>query len=142
MSANAPSSAAAAATATPVATVPSWNRAALALLALALAWCYRDVFALLLAQWSADNAYSHGYAVAPIGAWLAYRRTRGLVARTTLVTAVLGALVLLGGLALLMLGRAAHMASAQEVSLLVGLAGMAVLFAGLPGLQANWLAIA
>jgi exosortase len=54
--------------------------AAIALFAAALLYTYRDVAAALIAQWSADENYSHGFVIAPLAAYFAWKRRAALCA--------------------------------------------------------------
>jgi exosortase len=99
-------------------------------LVVALAFCYLDVFRTLLTQWSSVDAYSHGFLVPFISLYLAGRRASLLSAAPVRPAYWAGSTFLLGGLACLLVGRAAGVASIAQVSLIATLAGLILLAFG------------
>lgn len=77
--------------------VDSGRRLLLALLLAAIGlvgWSYRDTFVAIVDKWLNDAAYSHGFLILPVSAWLAWRK-RALLAATPLQPSLLGALAML-----------------------------------------------
>lgn len=90
---------------------------------------YLPVLADLVHQWSTDENYSHGFLIPVIAAYLVWERREQLRGAPVRVTPW-GALVLVAGCALLVLGQAATFGYAVRLSLLLVLAGLVVLLVG------------
>ncbi len=111
--------------------------AAMALVAAAFAWAYRDSIEHLLHRWSVEPEYSHGFFVPPFAAVLLWLRWDMISAARLRGS--------LWGLALLGLGGAMRLASAyfyydlfDPLSLLPTLAGIALFIGGWHALRWAW----
>ncbi|HXR96759.1 MAG TPA: exosortase/archaeosortase family protein [Terriglobales bacterium] len=105
---------------------------ALAAFALVIYW---PVITGLVAQWYTDPNYGHGFLVAPLAVyllWRSRRRWRGQPLRPN----PFGAALMLLAAAMLVFGRLAAELFFARISLLIGLAGVIVLFAGWRRLRA------
>lgn len=120
---------------------PGSTRAACALVAVALFYCYHEVAVTLVWQWASNDAYSYGVLIPPIAGYMAWRR-RGRLAGDLVPARAAGTVVLTVGLATLAFGRRAGVVDIQEVSLLPTLMGLTLLFGGPAALRAMWLPIA
>jgi exosortase len=105
-------------------------RAAVFAVTAALAWCYADVFRTMWRQWSVSDVYSYCYLIPVISGWIAWNRRSRLAAAAFAPKPRLGIVVLLSGMALLWVGRAAGIVAFQEVSLLPTLFGVILILAG------------
>jgi EpsI family protein len=107
-----------------------WQIATAATVAVSFVYCYADVIAKLVTQWITRDAYSHGFLIPPVSAYLVWRKRasfmRGGGPRW------LGAGVVAAGLALLLLGRFVGVLGMQELSLVVTLLGLVLWLLG-PG---------
>src|SRR5512144_960227 len=94
-----------------------------ALMALTVAMLYRSVLPSWLADLWNDPNYSHGLIVPAVSAWLAYER-RGELAQLGPRPALSALVLVLGGLALLLLGRLAAELFVMRLSLLMLVTGL------------------
>lgn len=112
-----------------------------AVVILAFFYCYFDVFRTLVRQWITDDAYSYGVLIPPIAAYMAVRswKARPVVLRAAPIG---GAALVLGGIAVLAIGRSFGVVDIQEISLLPAIAGLVLAFGGYGALRRLWLPIA
>lgn len=110
-------------------------------LAGALGFCYLDVFATLVAQWSSVDAYSHGFLVPVISLYLVRKRAWRLSAAPVTPAYWAGSAALAAGLGILLAGRAAGVSSIAQVSLIATLAGLILLLSGRQALRILWLPV-
>ena len=90
------------------------------------AWLYTPVVTKLVRYWAHDENYSHGFLIAPLAVWFAWRQRERLRAARVRPAGV-GLLVICGALALVIVGRLGAELFLTRVSLIVMLAG-AILF--------------
>jgi exosortase len=90
---------------------------------------YGPVMAGLERQWRTDPAYSHGWAILPLAAWLLWRR-RSELAVTPMRSARTGLAVVVAGLALFVAGSLAAELFLIRVSLIPVLVGSVLYVAG------------
>ena len=83
-----------------------------------------------------DDAYSHGPIIAAVFAWLVWRSRAALMDESFGPAPVAGALVLLGGLALYLLGRTQSLMVFEAASVIPVAAGAMLLLRGVQGLRA------
>jgi exosortase len=100
----------------------------LVLLAIVVAvlFTYWNVGAALVAQWAADQDYSHGFLIVPLAALFAWRRRRALAAASPQPSS-LGLIVVIGSLGLLAAGVAAAELFVARASF-VGVVAGSILF--------------
>lgn len=96
--------------------------ATIAALLISFAALYFKVMAKLVSDWSHDDNYSHGFLVVPIAAYIAWER------RSQLVTAarrpsLAGLFVIIGGVALLIVGRLGAELFLTRISMMTVLVG-------------------
>lgn len=108
--------------------------AALAVAA-AFVFCYADVLQILQWQWSVNDAYSHGYLVPIISAWLVWSQRERLYQVAVSPALVSGSAVLMVGGTLLVVGRVSGVVGVQEVSGFITLVGLVLLFLGARALR-------
>jgi len=108
--------------------LPWWQGAALLLL---IAWLYASVVVRLVTQWMNDPNSSHGFFV-PAFALFVLWKNRSELKSIQAAPSWIGLSLILGGLALLVLGDFGAELFLSRVSLLVVLAGLIVLFHGWP----------
>ena len=92
----------------------------------AMLYAYRDVGAALVAQWAADENYSHGFLVLPLAMYFAWKRRQSF-AQLSLQPSLWGAVLIVGGLFLLVAGVAAAELFVARASFVCVIAG-SVLF--------------
>src|SRR3989442_4379268 len=100
------------------------------LLGAAFVFCYAGVLRTLVVQWWGNDAYSYGFLIPGISAYLAWarrERLRGIPVRPNFAA---GGSVLLVGFAMLILGQTAGVAAAEEISLVFVLSGATPLVLG------------
>jgi exosortase len=102
----------------------------LAVLGAALVFCYVDVFRILVGQWLTNDVYSHGFLIPAIAAFLVWQRRDALARTEPAPRPLTGGIVMMGGLLMLVLGRAIDVAGLQELSLLPVLAGVVLWYRG------------
>ncbi|MCP9439387.1 MAG: exosortase W, partial [Nitrospira sp.] len=99
-------------------------------LALAFLFCYADVLIGMAAQWWAISFYSYAFLIPGISAYLVWVRRDQLWAVAPRPAYVAGIGIIAIGLSALMLGRAAGIQAAQQISLLVTLPGVVLYLFG------------
>jgi exosortase len=111
------------------------------LLCAAFFYCYRDVFAFLVAEWSTNDVYSHGFLIPAISLFLVWERREML--RTTPRGAApwRGLLAVVAGLFLLAGGRRLNVASMQAISMLPVISGLVLVAGGAAILRIVWFPI-
>jgi exosortase len=107
-------------------TLPHAFAGAVALFAAALLFTYWNVGAALVAQWSEDENYSHGFGVVPLAAYFAWTR-RGALSGLPSRPSYLGLIVVALSLTALAAGIAAAELFLARASL-IGVLGGAILF--------------
>jgi exosortase len=117
------------------------GRLALAVaLVVGFGWAYGPTLLRLLAKWSNDPHYSHGFLVPLFSAYLLYARRK--MAGNATRSGNLGALVFIAvGATLKICGALFYVDWLDAVSLLPTLCGIAVLLGGWPALRWSWPAI-
>lgn len=105
------------------------------ILAVALAFAYADVFVVLVSQWSSNDAYSHGFIIPLIAAYIVKRSLEAADVRTWRPAPLSGTALVCVGVGLLLLGRVARVHTITQVSLLPVLAGVTLLLLGTRGLR-------
>lgn len=83
---------------------------------------YAPVLRSLVSDWTTDDNYSHGFVIVPFAVWFAWER-RGRLAAAVVAPSVAGLLVLVGGLALLLVGLLGAERFLTRISMLVVIAG-------------------
>jgi exosortase len=106
-----------------------------------LLWAYAPTLAGVVRRWSVDPQYSHGYLVPAFAALLLWLR-RGALSQAALRPSWWGAGVLLLGAGLHLLGAYYHAEYVEDLSFLVGLAGVSLCAGGWPCLKWAGLSIA
>jgi hypothetical protein len=106
--------------------------AAAAALATAFVVLYGPVIAKLVVNWSADENYSHGFIVAPLAVYFAWSRREALAAAPRRPS-LLGLVVIVGSLAVLVVGLRGAELFLTRISMIGVLAGV-VLFVFGPAL--------
>ena len=101
----------------------------------ALAFAFLDVFAMLLWQWRNNDAYSHGFVIPFIAAYMAKRALESDRARVYTPAPVSGSVLVALGVTLLLVGRLVRVVSVTQLSLLPVLAGLVLLVVGMRGLR-------
>lgn len=107
---------------------------AVAALAAALGWLYGQVLVGLVAQWSADDNYTHGFLVVPLAAYFVYERRREL-ANADLRPSAAGLVVLAAGLLCFTLGQLSAELFLTRASLIVVLGGIVLFLLGIQHLR-------
>jgi len=102
---------------------------AVAALATAFVVLYAPVVTRLVANWSADENYSHGFIVAPLAVYFAWARREALAAAPRRPTA-LGLVLILGSLAVLVAGLRGAELFLTRVSMVGVLAGVVLFVLG------------
>ena len=100
---------------------PAWQStlAAIALLAIATLWLYRDTAARLVELWGQSETYAHGYIVPFIVLWLLWRRRTSLAALAPAFRPSPSALLVLVGVAVVWLvGDLAEVNAARQFALI------------------------
>jgi len=106
--------------------VPLWQAGVLAALCL---WLYWATLRHLVGQWWTDPNFSHGFFVPLFSAFVIWQE-RDRLARIRPAPSWTGAIVLLAGLGLLVIGRLGAELFLDRSSLLIVLAGLIILFLG------------
>jgi EpsI family protein len=102
----------------------------LVLAGVAFAACYGSVIRTLAETWATSYAYSYGFAVLLVSAYVLWTKSKQLKALRPVPDYVIGIPVTLAGVAMLSAGRLGLLASIQEASLVVTLAGLVLLLYG------------
>src|SRR5512140_3351373 len=108
---------------------PLRARILLPVLALAL-WVYRDTFAAVVETWHTNSTFSHGYLIAPISLWLAWRN-RGALAGLSVGPSWLGALAMLGCVAAWVVGRGAGVLGVEQAAAIAMIPALVLATCGL-----------
>jgi exosortase len=108
---------------------PAHAALAVAALTAALGWLYAPVLAGLVAQWTADDNYTHGFLVVPLAAYFVYERRRQL-ANAPIRPSAAGLLVLAAGLLCFILGQLSAELFLTRASIIVVLAGVVLFVLG------------
>lgn len=83
---------------------------------------YAPVLRSLVSDWTTDDNYSHGFVIVPFAVWFAWER-RARLGAAVVAPSVAGLLVLVGGLALLLVGLLGAERFLTRISMLVVIAG-------------------
>ena len=103
---------------------------------------FRDVIAGLVSQWESNDAFSHGWLIAPMSAYIAWSR-RDRLARAGVKPAIVsGALGLLVAVLALQVGRVIGVLGIQQLAMLLAITSLVVLLLGWRALRALWFPIA
>lgn len=116
------------------AAVPGASIAAVVALVAVLAWSDWPALRAMATRWGADPRYSHGVLVAPFAAYLLWLR-RGLCPGAGRRPGAWGVLPIVAGAALQVLGARIFFGWFEGAALILGLAGIAALWGGLPALR-------
>ena len=108
--------------------------AVIAALVSAIGFLYAGVLASLVRQWSADDNYSHGFLVVPLALYFAWER-RDALAAAPVRPGILGAVLILGSLAVWAAGILGAELFLTRVSLIGVVAGMVWFIWGLTQLR-------
>jgi exosortase len=102
---------------------------------------FRDVMAGLVSQWESNDAFSHGWLIAPMSAYIAWSR-RDRLARAGVKPAILGGtLGMLVAVLALQVGRVIGVLGIQQLAMLLAIASLVVLLLGWRALRALWFPI-
>ncbi|MBX3330253.1 MAG: exosortase/archaeosortase family protein [Nitrospira sp.] len=93
-------------------------------------FCYWEVVSALVNQWIANDVYSYAFLIPVISCYMIWLQRERLSALFLAGAPVLGWFVLSSGLAALLMGWAGHLLLVQELSLLLTLSGLVLLFWG------------
>jgi exosortase len=105
---------------------------------IAFAFAFRDVMAGLVSQWEANDAFSHGWLIAPMSAYIAWSR-RDRVARAGVRPALVGGtLGVVVSVLALQVGRVIGVLGIQQLAMLLAVASLVVLLLGWRALRALW----
>ena len=108
--------------------IGSWSLWVLATV-LVFAALYVDVVPKLVRQWAAEEDYTHGFLILPLALYFVWERRQALCAGEPR-PAPLGAVLLAGGLLMLVVGRVGAELFLQRSSLIVVVAGLVWLILG------------
>jgi exosortase len=111
------------------------------ILGLVMAWFYWPALRVMAARWSVDPRYSHGYLVPLFSLFLLWYR-RDMLAKRPLRPRAWGFLLVLAAMALDLAGVRYFLTWCEGASILLALAGVAVMVGGWPALRWSWPAIA
>ena len=111
-----------------------------AVLGLLLVWAYWTTLAEMAERWVGDPQYSHGYLVPLFAGYLLYSR-RERLKQVTFGGSWWGVAVLATGVGLRLFGTYFYLPWFDALSLLVCLAGLALVAGGWPGLRWSWPAV-
>jgi exosortase len=101
-----------------------------------LAIAYIPMLKDLIGDWLSDPNYSHGFLIMPISAFLFYRNRHKLLPIQKY--SIWGALILFGGLAMLILSSAAAEFFTLRFSFIICLSGLGMFFLGWENFRNNW----
>lgn len=93
-------------------------------------FCYWEVVSALVNQWIANDVYSYAFLIPVISGYMIWLQRERLFALPLEGAPVVGWFVLSSGLAALLVGWAGHLLLVQELSLLLTLSGLVLLFWG------------
>jgi EpsI family protein len=105
-------------------------------------FAHRAPLAAMVRQWSVSPMYSYGFMVPIVAAFLAWSRRDVLRTLSPRPSRGLAALVLLGGMGLLAIGKAGGLQVLEQLAFLVSLVGIVLLLFGLAYVRASWAALA
>jgi EpsI family protein len=111
-------------------------------LLVAFVYCYLGVFATLVRQWWGNDAFSHGFLIPLVSAYIAWRRRGRLCALGPVSGSVLGVLTVACGVLVLLAGRLASIVALQELSIVLSLSGLILAVAGFSALRLLWFPVA
>lgn len=100
------------------------------ILAGTLLFCYWEVARALVNQWIANDVYSYAFLIPVISGYMIWLQRERLSALPLVGAPVQGWFVLSSGLAVFLVGWAGHLLLVQELSLLLTLSGLVLLFWG------------
>lgn len=95
-----------------------------------LLFCYSEVLSALVNQWIANDVYSYAFLIPVISGYMMWLQRGKLSTLSLDGDPVLGWVVLSSGLIALLVGWAGHVLLIQELSLLLTLSGLVLLFLG------------
>lgn len=95
-----------------------------------LLFCYWEVLSALVNQWINNDVYSYAFLIPAISGYMIWLQRERLSVLSLDGHPVLGWFVLSSGLAALVIGWAGHLLLVQELSLLLTLSGLVLLFWG------------
>lgn len=96
-----------------------------------LLFCYWEVLDGLVNQWTGNDVYSYAFLIPVISGYMVWLQRERLSVLSLEGAPVLGWLVLSSGIAALLAGWAGHLLLVQELSLLLTLSGLVILFWGM-----------
>ena len=105
-------------------------RGQVVILAGTLLFCYWDVLNALVNQWISNDVYSYAFLIPVISGYMMWLQRERLSVLSVEGVPLLGWFVLSSGLAALLVGYAGHLLLVQELSLLLTLSGLVLLFWG------------
>ena len=108
---------------------PTWMFALLGAAGLALAWAFRDAIELLIQVWSTSEEYGYGYAIPAIAAFFIWQK-KNEIAEIPFTGSWIGALLLLFGGLLLVLGELATLYTVIQYGFVVSLSGLVYALVG------------
>jgi EpsI family protein len=112
------------------------------LLGAAFALCFAEVLTSMVGQWWLNDRYSYGFLIPLLSFYLVWIRRRELAALTPSPSYLAGSLALLAGLGMLAVGAAGSVEDLRYLSLIVTLAGLALLVLGREFFKHLWFPIA
>gem|GEM_PF-282150 len=104
--------------------------------------CYAQAIRALVRFWWNNDTYSYGFVIPWISLYLVWVRRKRLTAIPVLPNPLWGLPICLGGIVLLVLGKAGGINVLQELSLLVTLLGIVLLLLGHRILRSIWFPLA
>jgi exosortase len=107
---------------------------AVGVLGAAFLWLYSRVLSGLVAQWGADDNYTHGFLVVPLAAYFVYERRHAL-ADAPMRPSLAGLFVIAAGLLCFAVGQLSAELFLTRVSLIVLLAGCVLFLVGMHHLR-------
>lgn len=102
----------------------------LGFLTLLIGFVYYPTLLWLFKEWSTDKAYSHGYLIPPVAIFIVWKKREQLRRISSKPSMIWGALVLLAGAGLELVGRAGAFVQVEAVSLLIILPGIVLFVLG------------
>jgi len=96
-----------------------------------LLFCYWEVLGRLVNQWTANDVYSYAFLIPVISGYMVWLQRERLSLLSVEGAPVLGWLALSSGMTALLAGWAGHLLLVQELSLLLTLSGLVLLFWGM-----------
>lgn len=111
-----------------------------ALIGAALLWSFAEPFQFLVGRWRAEPDYSHGFLVPVFSAYLLWHR-RAMMQVATVTGSLWGLAFIAGSAVVRWIAIYFYYATLEPPSLMLCLAGVAVLLGGWPALRWSWPAI-